>query len=100
MLVPGFATTSLPSTVKVTKPGFFGGGLGGGPDGAGTAVFCSGAFGLSSFFGGSGGGVLIDAEPCSPPCPASPQGFAGPSTLSPAGRSTARCAPAPRRPCP
>src|SRR4051812_36726275 len=36
MFVPGFTTTSRPSTVQVTKPGFFGGGgLGGPPAGAG-----------------------------------------------------------------
>ena len=36
MFVPGLATTSLPSMVQVTKPGFFGGGgLGGPPAGGG-----------------------------------------------------------------
>ncbi len=58
MFVPGLATTSRPSTVQVTKPGFLGGGgLGGPPAGAG---------------GGLGGVVLLWAT-------------GGLSTLAPAG---------------
>src|SRR5512133_268904 len=45
-VVPGFTTTSLPSIVAVTNPGFFGGGGAGGPAGFGGAA--AGAAGLFS----------------------------------------------------
>src|SRR5438270_12050407 len=44
MLVPGFTTISLPSTVQVTKPGFFGGGGFGGPGGGPAGLAAAGGW--------------------------------------------------------
>src|SRR5512135_54653 len=43
-VVPGFTTTSRPSMVAVTIPGFLGGGGAGGPGGLGAAAGASGFF--------------------------------------------------------
>src|SRR5215217_232870 len=86
MFVPGFTTTSLPSMVQVTKPGFFGAGLGGGPGGAaalgGAVGLLCAAGGVSSFApaGGLEGSGPIFAAGVSVGAPlgggcASPVGF-------------------------
>src|SRR5512145_267674 len=66
-LVPGFTTTSRPSIVAVTNPGFLGGGGAGGPGGgfgaaAGAAGLFSSAIAVSLrvLASGDGAGLLLD----------------------------------------
>ena len=83
MFVPGFTTTSLPSMVQVTKPGFLGGGgpAGLGAGGGGVGLLCA-AGGESSFApagGLEGAGPMVAAgvsvgAPLGGGC-ASPVGF-------------------------